>query len=207
MKTRRMLQIKKVQEEEKKEKYLTTGRVLKVQIEEERKKHSPKIPNPAVKTEGQRGILRKKIRTNITKVKPKERLDPEARAKAKRYQKVKKETQNTVNMKIKKCDQEAEKKTKKNIMTFIAENEAKARRRIKGEDLEVMARIIPKVKTGENMNTQKAGNVSSLKTNIVPIIRPESEAEVWTEANEPGPEVKNETAAEVKIIPNIEIRK
>lgn len=203
MKTRRMLQIKKVQGEEKKEKYLITGRVLKVQIEEEKKKHSPKIPNLAVKTEGQREILRKKIRTNITKVKPKKRLDP----KAKRYQKVKKETQNTVNMKIKKCDQEAEKKTKKNIMTFIAENEAKARRRIKGEDLEVMARIIPKVKIGGNMNTQKVGNVSSLKTNIVPIIRPESEAEVWTEANEPGPEVKNESAAEVKIIPNIEIKK
>lgn len=203
MKTRRMLQIKKVQGEEKKEKYLTTERVLKVQIEEEKKKHSPKIPNQTVKTEGQRGILKKKIRTNITKVKPKKRLDP----KAKRYQKVKKEIQNTVNMKIKKCDREAEKKTKKNIMTFMAENGAKARRRIKGEDLEVIARIIPKVKRGENMNTQKAGNVSSLKTNIVPIIRPEREPEVWTEANEPGPEVKNETAAEVKIIPNTEIKK
>lgn len=207
MKTRRMLQIKKVQGEEKKEKYLTTERVLKVQIEEEKKKHSPKIPNLTVKTEGQRGILRKKIRTNITKVKPKKRIDPKARAKAKRYQKVKKETQNTVNMKIKKCDREAEKKRKKNIMTFMAENGAKARRRIKEEDLEVIARIIPKVKRGENMNTQKAGNASSLKINIVPIIRPESEAEVWTEASEPGPEVKNETAVEVKIIPNTEIKK
>jgi len=207
MKTRRMLQIRKAQGEEKKEKHLTTGRFLKVQIEEGKKKQSPKTPNLAVKTEGQRGILRKKIRTNITKVKPKKRPDPEARARAKRYQKAKRETPNTANMKIRKCDREVERRTKTNIMTVMAENGAKARRRIRGEDRKVTARIIPEAKIGENTNTQKAGNASSQKTSMVPTVRPESGVRAWTGANEPGPEVKNGSAAEVKIIQDTEIRK
>lgn len=76
MRTRRILQIRKAQGEEKREKHLTTGRFLEVQAEKRKRKGKQKTTNQAVKTERQGGILRKKTRTNITKVSPKKELDP-----------------------------------------------------------------------------------------------------------------------------------
>lgn len=93
MKTRKI--IKKVREEEKREKHQTTDKFLKVQAEEGKKRRK-KITNPAVKTGRQEGIQKKM--TSITKARPRKELNLEAIVKAERNQKVKKETLSTVDM-------------------------------------------------------------------------------------------------------------
>lgn len=102
MRTRRMLQIRKAQEEEKKGKHLTTGKFLRAQIGEKEKKRNQQTTNLVVKTERQGGILRRRTKTSITKAKPKKGLDPKVRAKAKTCQKVRRGTQNSANMKKRK---------------------------------------------------------------------------------------------------------
>lgn len=210
---RRMLQIRKVQGEGKRKNCLITNMFLRAQAEREKEKRKQKNTNPAVRTERQGGILKRKIRTNITKVRPKKGLDPKARAKAKRCQKARRETLGTVNMKTRKRDQEAKrgitrkKRTKKNTTIFVGERGAEVRRRIKGQDLKAMVRTTLKVKMVINVQNLKVKNVSSLKANIAQIIRRENEAEVEIEASEPGPEVKNETAVEVKSTPDTRIRR
>lgn len=212
MKTRKMLQIRKAQGGEGRERHLTTGKFPRAQAGEGKRKRKQKITNPAVKT-GRRGeIQRRRIRTSIIKVRPKKGLDPKARAKAKRCQKVRRGTPDTANMKKRKLDWEARKGTtrktgtKKNTMIFVEERGAEVRRRIKEENLKVMARITLKVKSGKNVQSQRVKNVNNLKVNTVQIVKPESEAKVGREGSVPGPEVKNENAAEVKIIPNTKIR-
>lgn len=98
-------------------------------------------------------------------------------------------------------------KTKRNPMIFEEEKGAEVKRKIKGEGLKLMVRIIQKVKIRKSIQSQRAENVNHLKANTAQIVRPESEAKVETEGKEPGPEVKNETAAEVKIIQNTKIEK
>lgn len=93
MKPRRI--IRRAQEEEEREEYQTTGKFLKVQAEEGKKRRK-KITNPAVKT-GRQEEIQKKM-TNITKAKPRKGLNLEAIVKAERNQKVKKETPGTVDM-------------------------------------------------------------------------------------------------------------
>lgn len=93
MKSRKI--IKKAQEEEEREKYQTTGKLLKVQAEEGKKRRK-KITNPAVKT-GRQGGIQKKM-TSITRARPGKEVNLEAIVKAERNQEVKKETPNTVDM-------------------------------------------------------------------------------------------------------------
>lgn len=213
MRTRKMLQIRKVQGEEKKEKHLTTGKVLRAQIERKTKKRKQKTAGLAVKTEKQEGILRKRTKTNTTEVRPRKGLVPKARAKAKRCQKVRRGIRNTADTKKRKHAQEAKRRTmrkkerKKNTMISVGEKGAEVRRRVKGEDLKVMVRVVLKAKIGKNMQSQRVENVSSPKPNTAPTVRPESEAKVETEESEPGPEVKNGIAAEVKITQGTKTRK
>lgn len=87
--------IKRAQEEEEREKYQTTGKFLKVQAEEGKKRRK-KITNPAVKI-GRQEEIQKKM-TSITKARPRRELNLEAIVKAERNQKVKKETPGTVDM-------------------------------------------------------------------------------------------------------------
>lgn len=93
MKSRKI--IKKAQEEEEREKYQTTDKLLKVQAEEGKKRRK-KITNPAVKT-GRQGGIQKKM-TSITRARPGKEVNLEAIVKAERNQEVKKETPNTVDM-------------------------------------------------------------------------------------------------------------
>lgn len=213
MRTRKMLQTRKAQGEEKKEKLLTIDKFLRAQTERKKKKRRQKTTSLAVKTEKREGILRRRTRTNIIEIRPRRGLVLKARAKAKRCQKVRRGIRNIADMKKRKCAQEAKRRTmrkrerKKNTMISVGEKEAEVRRRIKGEDLKVTARIVQKVKTGKNMQSQRVENVSSLKPNTAQIARLESEAKVEIEESEPGLEVKNEIAAEVKITQGTKIRK
>lgn len=87
--------IKRAQEEEEREEYQTTGKFLKVQAEEGKKRRR-KITNPAVKTERQEEIQKKM--TSITKTKPRRELNLEAIVKAERNRKVRRETPGTADM-------------------------------------------------------------------------------------------------------------
>lgn len=212
MRTRRMLRIRKAQGEEGRGKHLTTGKCLRAQAGEGKRKRKQKTTNPAVKTGRQGEIQRRRTRTSITKVRPRKGLDPEARAKAKRCQKVRRGTPGTANTKKRKLDWEARKGTmrrrgtKRNTMIFVEERGAEVRRRIKEENLKVTVRITLKVKTGKNTPSQRVKNANNPKANTAQIVRPESEAKAEREGSVPGPEVKNENGAEVKIIPNTRIR-
>lgn len=87
--------IKRAQEEEEREEYQTTGKFLKVQAEEGKKRRK-KITNPAVKT-GRQEEIQKKM-TSIIKAKPRRELNLEAIVKAERNRKVKRETPGTADM-------------------------------------------------------------------------------------------------------------
>lgn len=87
--------IKRAQEEEEREEYQTTGKFLKVQAEEGKKRRR-KITNPAVKT-GRQEEIQKKM-TSIIKAKPRRELNLEAIVKAERNRKVKRETPGTAGM-------------------------------------------------------------------------------------------------------------
>lgn len=95
MKIRRIL--RKALGEERKEKYQTTDKSLRVQTEEGKRRGRQKTTNPAVKTGRQGGIPKKTI--NITKARPRKGLNLKAGAKAKRNQRAEKGTLSTIDMK------------------------------------------------------------------------------------------------------------
>ncbi len=89
--------IKKVLQEEKKEKYLNTDMYQKVQIEKVKRKRKLKTINPTVKR-GTQGEIQRKM-TNIIKAKQREGPSLKAEVKVKRSQKVKKEIPGITGMK------------------------------------------------------------------------------------------------------------
>lgn len=95
MKIRKML--KKALGEERREKYQTTDKSLKVQTEEGKRRRRQKTTNLVVKTERQGGIQKKMI--SIIKTRPRKELNLKAGAKAKRNQRAERETLSTTDMK------------------------------------------------------------------------------------------------------------